>query len=164
MIYSFFSAMLPALFFSLLLTFRFVAPCISAVYHVFAIVPSSLVSPVPVLSFFLSFSLSLSLSFFFLLGPILRVSLLRRVRPYARTCASKRSNAPASQHGPAPSSCIAVSLDLHDPHESPRDSLPTSELRWTKEKSKTVRRYTDGTWVHFSILYVDINNFEIHRN
>lgn len=144
MIYSFFSAMLPALFFSLFLTFDVSLLRVPLWYTMY--------SP--------SFHL-LSFLFFFLLRPILRVSLLRRVRPCARTCASKRSNAPASQHGPAPSSCIAVSLDLHDPHESPRDSLPTSELRWTKEGSKTVQRYTNGTWAHFSILYVDINNFEI---
>lgn len=125
-LFSIFSAMLPALLFSLVLAFNVVS-YISAVYlyspsfHLL-LVPSSLLSP------FLPSPLFVSL-FLFPLYPIIRVSLLRRVRPCARTCASKRSNAPASQHGPAPSSCIAVSLDLHDPHESPRDSLPTSERK-----------------------------------
>lgn len=55
--------------------------------------------------------------------------------PFA-TCAaaSKRSNAPASQHGPAPPSCITVSLDLHDLHESPRDSAAYKQTSRTGEK------------------------------
>lgn len=133
MIYSFFSATLPAPFFSLFLTFDVPLFRISPRCTMYS--PSFHLIPFP--SSLPSDSLALSLSHSFS-RPILRVSLLRRVRPCARTYASKRSNAPASQHGPAPSSCIAVSLDLHDPHESPRDSLPTSELRQrTKEESKT---------------------------
>jgi len=131
-IYSFFSATLPALSFSLFLTLR----CFVYLRNVPCTHLRSILSRYPCfssLSLSLSLFLSVSLSLFHLIP---HMSFLRRVRPYARTCASKRSNAPASQHGPAPSSCIAVSLDLHDPHESPRDSLPTSELSRRTRKAK----------------------------
>lgn len=152
MIYSFFSATLPALSFSLFFTFDVpllrISPQCTMYSPSFHLIPF----PLPAPPFFLSVSLSHSFSLF-LFCPILCVSLHRRVRPCARTCASKRSNAPASQHGPAPSSCIAVSLDLHDPHESPRDSLPTSELRrWTKEESKTIQRYTTNVDAVLDVL------------
>lgn len=160
MIYSFFSATLPAFFFSLFLTFD--VPLLRVSPRCTMYSPSFHLLPFPLLLPFLPLPLSFSFSFSFVRYSVCLSSVVCD-RARGRVL-QKRSNAPASQHGPAPSSCIAVSLDLHDPHESPRDSLPTSELRWTKEESKTVQRYTNGTRVHFSILYVDINNFEIHRN
>lgn len=79
-----------------------------------------------------TYSLSVSVSVSITSNPILFVPLSL---PFA-TCAraSKRSNAPASQHGPAPSSCITVSLDLHDLHESPRDPTAYKQTSRTEEK------------------------------
>ena len=156
MIYSFFSATLPALSFSLFFTFDVPLLRISPQYTMYS--PSFHLIPFlppPASSFFLSVSLSRSFSF-------ARYS----VCVSSPSCATMRADvcfeAVERPREPTWTStffvCIAVSLDLHDPHESPRDSLPTSELRrWTKEESKTIQRYTN-TWMQFSIFYVDINN------
>lgn len=78
------------------------------------------------------------------------------------TCASasKRSNAPASQHGPAPPSCITVSLDLHDLHESPRASTAYKQTSRTGEKGTECFSNVSSTTFHPHVrLYTPISYF-----